>query len=78
MYDSPLTHETYKDIHSGYLLTTKDQAFPYNYQLKTVQMAGFAKELTKTMGTGHAPFLTKPEEVKNFVLQIAGGSGVMA
>ena len=73
VYDSPLTHETYKVIRSGYLLTAKDQAFPYDYQLKTVEMRGFPKEMTKTMETGHMPFLTRPEEVKQFVLQIADG-----
>ena len=73
VYDSPLTHETYKEIPSGYILTTNDQAFKYDYQLKTVEMAGFPKEMTKTMETGHVPFLTKPEEVKEFIIHVAKG-----
>ncbi|MCJ1383502.1 hypothetical protein MMC17_006616 [Xylographa soralifera] len=43
VYDSRLTYETYKEIPSGYLLTTNDQAFRYDYQLKTVEMAEFRK-----------------------------------
>lgn len=71
VYDSPLTHETYREIPSGYILTTLDQAFKHDYQLKTVEMAGFPEEKTKTLETGHIPWLTKPEEVKQFVLRIA-------
>ena len=55
VYDSPLTHETYKEISSGYLLASNDQAFKYDYQVKTVEMVGFPKEMTKTMETGHMP-----------------------
>ena len=74
VYDSAITHATYKDVPSGYILTTKDKAFIHDYQLKTVAMAGFPKERTKTMDTGHCPFLTKPEEVKDFVVYIAEGA----
>ncbi len=35
-FQSAITHETYRDIPSAYLLTTNDQAFRHEYQLKTV------------------------------------------
>ena len=73
VYESPITYATYKSIPSGYLLTSNDQAFKYDYQLKTVEMAGFPKEMTLTVDTGHTPFLTKPEVVKEFILRVAGG-----
>ncbi|MCJ1331853.1 hypothetical protein MMC10_008545 [Thelotrema lepadinum] len=64
VYDSSLTHETYRDIPSSYILTARDQAFKHDYQLKTVEMAGFPKERTETLGTGHMPWFTKPDEVR--------------
>ena len=73
MYESPLTHEIYNEIPSSYLLTSKDQAFIYDYQVKTVEMIGFPKEKTKFMETGHIPFLTKPAEVRDFIIYIANG-----
>lgn len=63
---SPLTHETYRDIPSAYLFTTNDQAFKYKYQLQTVERADIT--VTKTMATGHSPWLSKPEEVRAFIL----------
>lgn len=70
-FQSPITHETYRDIPSAYLLTTKDQAFRYEYQLKTVQRAGIT--VTKTLEAGHSPFLSRPEEVKDFVVSFVAG-----
>lgn len=67
---SPITHETYRDIPSGYLLTTIDQAFKYEFQLKTVEGKGFSA--TRTLETGHSPFLSKPDEVKQFIIQATG------
>ncbi|MCJ1436719.1 hypothetical protein MMC27_006101 [Xylographa pallens] len=71
VFDSPLAHETYKEIRSGYLLTTNDKTYSYDLQLKTVELAGFPKEMTKTIETGHTPWLTNPEEVKDFIIQVA-------
>lgn len=64
VYQSPLTHETYRYIPSAYLLTTQDQAFVHEYQLKTVQDAGIS--VVGTIEAGHSPFLSKPEEVAQF------------
>ena len=74
VYESPITHATYKEIPSGYILTTNDQAFKHDYQLQTVKMTGFPKERMLTMETGHMPFLTQPDKVKQFVLHIADGT----
>ena len=68
---SPITHETYRDIPSTYILTTKDQAFKYEYQLKTVERAGLT--VTKVMETGHSPFLSRPEEVKDIIVSFIMG-----
>ena len=68
-FQSPISHETYKDIPSTYILTTKDQAFKPEYQLKTVQRAGFT--MAKAMETSHSPFLSGPEEVKDIISFIA-------
>ena len=65
-FQSPITHETYRDIPSTYILTTKDRAFKHEYQLKTVERVGLT--VTKVMETGHSPFLTRPEEVKNIII----------
>ena len=70
-FRSPITHETYRDIPSTYILTTKDQAFRHEYQLKTVERAGLM--VTKVMETGHSPFLSRPEEVKDIVISFIGG-----
>lgn len=66
---SPITHETYRDIPSGYLLTANDQALKYEFQLKIVQDRGFT--VTRTLETGHSPFLSKPDEVKQFIIRAA-------
>ena len=65
---SPTRH---RDIPSAYLLTTKDEAFRYEYQVKTVQRAGIT--VTETFETGHSPFLSRPEEVKDFVVAFVTG-----
>lgn len=72
VYDSRLTHETYNEIPCGYILTTQDNAFKHDYQLKTVEMRNFAKDKMLTLETGHVPWFTKPDEVKAFVFRIAG------
>lgn len=69
VFQSKITHETYRDIKSAYILTKKDQAFKHDYQLRTVHNAGIS--VTKTMDTGHSPFLSKPEEVTEFILSFA-------
>lgn len=74
VFQSSITHETYRDIPSAYLLNTKDQAFRYEYQLKTVQRAGIT--VTKILETGHSPFLTRPEEVKDFVVSFVAGLNI--
>ncbi|MCJ1251283.1 hypothetical protein MMC30_008514 [Trapelia coarctata] len=68
VFQSPLTHETYRDIPSAYLMTTKDQAFKHEYQLKTVQEAGFS--MVETIETSHSPFLSKPEKVTRFIMKV--------
>lgn len=70
-FQSPITHETYRHIPSTYIFTTKDQAFKHEYQLKTVQRAGIT--VTKTLETGHSPFLSRPDEVKDFIVSFAAG-----
>ena len=64
-FQSLITHETYRDILSAYLLTEKDQAFTHEYQVKTVQRAGIT--VTETIETGHSPFLSRAQEVKEFI-----------
>ena len=63
---SPITHETWRDIPSAYLITTNDQAFKFKYQIPTLDRSGIT--VTKTMTTGHTPWLTRPEAVKDFIL----------
>ena len=70
-FQSPITHETYRDIPSTYILTTKDQAFKHEYQLKTVERAGLTA--TKVMETGHSPFLSRPEEVRDIIICFVEG-----
>ena len=70
-FQSPITHETYRDIPSTYILTTKDRAFPHEYQVKTVERAGLT--VTKVMETGHSPFVSRPEEVKDFIISFIKG-----
>ncbi len=70
-FQSPITHETYRDIPSTYVLTTKDQAFKHEYQLKTVQRAGLT--VTHVMETGHSPFMSRPEEVKDIIISFIVG-----
>lgn len=74
VFQSSITHETYRDIPSAYLLNTKDQAFRYEYQVKTVQRAGITA--TKILETGHSPFLSRPEEVKDFVVSFVAGLNI--
>lgn len=45
----------------------------HDYQLKTVEMAGFPKEKTETLEIGHIPWFTKPEEVRQLVFCIING-----
>lgn len=73
-FQSLITYEMYRDIPSAYLLTEKDQAFRYEYQLKTVQRAGIP--VTKTIETGSSPFLSRPKEVMEFVVSFAAGLDV--
>ena len=61
-FQSPVTHQTYRDVPSTYILTTKDQAIKYEHQLKAVQQAGLTT--TKIMETGHSPLFSRPKEVK--------------
>lgn len=42
-------------------------AFKHEFQLKTVEGKGFSA--TRTLATGHSPFLSKPDEVKQFIIQ---------
>ena len=70
-FQSPITHETYRDIPSTYILTTNDRAFKHEYQLKTVERAGIT--VTKVMETGHSPFLSRPEEVKDIIISFIEG-----
>ena len=70
-FQSPITHETYRDIPSTYILTSKDKAFRYEYQRQTVQRAGLT--VTKVMETGHSPFLSRPEEVKDIIISFIEG-----
>ena len=64
---SPITHETYRDIPSAYVLTTRDQAFKFEFQIPTVTRAGIT--VTKTIQTGHTPWLSRPEVIKEFILE---------
>ena len=70
-FESPITHETYRDIPSTYILTSKDRAFAYEYQGQTVQRAGLT--VAKVMETGHSPFLSRPEEVKDIIISFIEG-----
>ena len=48
------------------MFTNEDRAFKVEYQAKTVERAGIIT--LKTMSTGHTPWLTRPEIVKDFIL----------
>ena len=53
---SPLTHTTYRDIPSAYLLTTLDRALPP--KLQAVMAKGAGSKVTK-MKAGHVPFASE-------------------
>lgn len=71
---SRITHETYRDFPSAYLFTENDQWFRYESQRRTAKRAGIT--VTKTIKTGHTPFLSKPEEVTEFIVSFAAGLDV--
>ncbi|KAG0650850.1 hypothetical protein D0Z07_2325 [Hyphodiscus hymeniophilus] len=70
-----LTYAGYKDIPVSYLLCEEDICIPIDIQKSGIKMienvSGRKVEVT-SINTGHCPMASKPEEVINWILDVAG------
>ncbi|OJD14266.1 hypothetical protein AJ78_05368 [Emergomyces pasteurianus Ep9510] len=67
-----MTYESYRHIPSSYLLLLNDRAVCLAKQKRMAKNAGIER-LLGPMNTGHSPFLSRPEEVSNFIQKVAEG-----
>lgn len=70
---SPITNAAWRTIPSTYLYCLKDEAIPISYQKEMVE--DVAKGIgihTQTIDAGHSPFLSKPVETANAIMEAAG------
>lgn len=70
-------YEAGLQIPVSYLLCTKDQAIPYEFQLGLVRQAESrgARVRTQVVETDHSPFLSQIETTAGFVRKTASGEG---
>ena len=73
MYER-ITNCAWREISVSYIYTTQDMTVPYDYQKSFVEgMRAQGREVnTFELETGHAPHLTKTEEVVDIINQVAG------
>jgi len=64
---SPLTYSAYLYIPSSFLLCTNDNALPFPSQERSVKGAGIKHTLT--LDAGHSPYLSRVNEVVDFVIE---------
>ncbi|KAH8811273.1 Alpha/beta hydrolase fold-1 [Xylogone sp. PMI_703] len=69
---SPLTYDGYRYIPSAYLLCAQDRAISVETQRELVADAGI--KMTRTIDTGHSPFLSQPKEVAQFIQDVINNS----
>jgi hypothetical protein len=67
---SPLTYQAWKHIPSAYIMCLKDKSIPLRQVRQIIKKAGI--EMVLECESGHCPYLSKTEEVGNFVRKIAG------
>jgi len=74
-YTGVTSHAAYHDIPCQYLLCSKDQALPYEWQKGHVEaaVAEGARIKTKTLESAHSPWLSKLKETSEFIREVAGG-----
>lgn len=65
----PLTYEAYKDIPAAFLYCDDDRAFPIERQRNVVKAAGIQR--TMSLNTSHSPFLSDPDRVVDFIIELA-------
>jgi hypothetical protein len=66
----PQTYAPWKDLPSAYIITTKDEAIPMQFQEMFSAMPGGQFTVEK-IESSHSPFLSKPEETAAFVEKYA-------
>ena len=67
---SPLTYQPWKHIPSAYIMCLKDKSIPLRQVRQIVKKDGI--EMVLECESGHCPYLSKTEEVGNFVRKAAG------
>jgi hypothetical protein len=73
-FSGELTYVGYKDLPASYLLREMDLAIPPELQrfyIQLIEKESGNKVEVMSIKTGHAPNITAPEEVINWILDVA-------
>ena len=79
---TPTQHDGCADFPVTYILCTKDEALTVSYQREAIEVCksregrkgGQEAVEVVEMESGHSPFLSMPEETKEFILRAVGGA----